>query len=109
MRLPNSDGSETKERFDLVVGTDILRSTLRKLVFGSRDRFTHSLGVILCAYQLRHQVENFCLGNGVILNDGSRSPYIFTWSQSCCGGSFYASAAATFAGTPSSLRGQEQR
>lgn len=75
--LRSADGSETEEMFDLVVGADGLRSTVRKLVFGPHENFMHSLGAIICAYQLENEIETFRPRDGIILNDGHRSLWIF--------------------------------
>jgi len=75
--LRQADGTEHDEAFDLVVGADGLRSTVRRLVFGPHERFMHSLGAMICAYQLQDQVETFRPRDGIILNDGRRSLWIF--------------------------------
>lgn len=50
VRLRHADESEAEDIFDLVVGADGLRSTVRKLVLGPHEKFMHSLGTIICAY-----------------------------------------------------------
>ena len=77
VRLRHSDGTETQDVFDLVVGADGLRSTVRKMNFGPHEKFMHSLGAIICAYQLENQMETFRPGDGIILNEGSRTLWIF--------------------------------
>jgi 2-polyprenyl-6-methoxyphenol hydroxylase-like FAD-dependent oxidoreductase len=77
VRLRHVDEAEAEETFDLVVGADGLRSTVRKMVFGPHDEFMHSLDAIICAYQLENQIETFRPRDGIILNDGSRSLWIF--------------------------------
>ncbi|HAW36396.1 MAG TPA: oxidoreductase, partial [Erythrobacter sp.] len=57
--LETKDGSSTIERFDLVIGADGLRSTVRKLVFGPHEKFMHSLDAVICAYQVEEQMETF--------------------------------------------------
>ena len=47
--LDTKDGSSTIERFDLVIGADGLRFTVRKLVFGPQEKFMHSLDAVICA------------------------------------------------------------
>lgn len=70
-------GKETEEAFDLVVGADGLRSTVRDLAFGPAQRYMHSLDAIVCAFQLEDQIKTFRRRDGVVLNDGPRSLYIF--------------------------------
>ena len=41
----------SQRRFDLVVGADGLHSTVRRLVFGSQDRFERRLGYIVAAFE----------------------------------------------------------
>lgn len=77
VRLRRADETESEETFALVVGADGLRSTVRKLAFGPHETFMHSLGAIICAYQLTDQLETFRPRDGVILNDGPRSLWIF--------------------------------
>ena len=43
----------SQRRFDLVVGADGLHSTVRRLVFGSQDRFEKRLGYIVAAFESR--------------------------------------------------------
>jgi 2-polyprenyl-6-methoxyphenol hydroxylase-like FAD-dependent oxidoreductase len=42
-----------QRRFDLVVGADGLHSTVRRLIFGSQDRFEKRLGYIVAAFESR--------------------------------------------------------
>ena len=77
MTLDTKDGSSTIERFDLVIGADGLRFTVRKLVFGPQEKFMHSLDAVICAYQLEEQMETFRQRDGVILNQDKRSLWVF--------------------------------
>ncbi len=77
VQLKAHDGATTNERFDLVIGADGMRSTVRKLVFGLDDKFIHPLGTIICAYQLGGPVETFRERDGIILNEDHRSLWIF--------------------------------
>jgi 2-polyprenyl-6-methoxyphenol hydroxylase-like FAD-dependent oxidoreductase len=42
-----------ERRFDLVIGADGLHSNVRKLVFGSQDRFEKQLGYAVAAFEVR--------------------------------------------------------
>ena len=75
--LRDGEGKEHVETFDLVVGADGVRSTVRKLVFGPNERFMRPLNTIICAYQLENQMETFRPRDGIILNEGKRSLWIF--------------------------------
>jgi len=68
---------DTTGRYDLVIGADGLRFTVRKLVFGPQEKFMHSLDAVICAYQLEEQMETFRQRDGVILNQDKRSLWVF--------------------------------
>ncbi|MET9633384.1 FAD-dependent monooxygenase [Lentzea sp. NPDC006480] len=44
-----------QRRFDLVVGADGLHSSLRAMVFGSREQFIHHLGMVLAFYSVPNE------------------------------------------------------
>ena len=46
-------GSGARRRFDLVVGADGLHSAVRRLAFGSQDRFEKNLGYVVAAFEVR--------------------------------------------------------
>lgn len=75
--LRTADGKEIEESFDLVVGADGLRSTVRSLVFGPHDQFMHSMDTIICAYQLQGEVETFRQRDGFILAEKGRALWVF--------------------------------
>lgn len=77
VRLRHADESEAEKTFDRVVGADGLRSTVRKLVLGPHEKFMHSPGTVICAYQLENQMKTFRPRDGIILNDGRRSLWLF--------------------------------
>ncbi|MFI2104591.1 FAD-dependent monooxygenase [Isoptericola sp. NPDC019693] len=69
--------TETTERFDLVVGADGLRSTVRKLVFGPDSRLLRPLNHIIGATLLKEQVPGFRPTDGLILAEEGRSAWVF--------------------------------
>lgn len=75
--LRSDDGHESTETYDLVVGADGVRSTVRKLVFGPDEAFFRSLGTMLCAFPLTRPVETFKAGDGLMLADARRTLTIF--------------------------------
>lgn len=75
--LQSDDGQETTETYDLVIGADGVRSTVRKLVFGPDEAFFHSIGTMLCAFPLARPVAGFKAGNGLMIADVKRTLTVF--------------------------------
>lgn len=75
--LQTEDGEETTENYDLVIGADGVRSTVRKLVFGPDEAFFHSIGTMLCAFPLARPVEGFNAGDGLMVADVKRTLTVF--------------------------------
>lgn len=75
--LQNDDGQETTEIYDLVIGADGVRSTVRKLVFGPDQAFFHSIGTMLCAFPLARPVAGFKAGDGLMIADVKRTLTVF--------------------------------
>lgn len=75
--------SETtsKEQFDLVVGTDGLRSTVRRLVFGPPEAYMRSWDAIICAFELDEQVPGYDERDGIILALPRRSAWVFPFAD----------------------------
>lgn len=74
-------GTETDERFDLVVGADGLRSTVRRQVFGPHEEFMHPVGSIICAFQLPEQVPGTLPHDGLVISEERRSLWVFPFSD----------------------------
>jgi 2-polyprenyl-6-methoxyphenol hydroxylase-like FAD-dependent oxidoreductase len=72
--------STTTERFDLVVGTDGMRSTVRRLVFGSED-FLHPLNYMIGATLLDSPIEGFGPQEGAMLAEPGRSVWTFPFKD----------------------------
>lgn len=67
------------ERFDLVVGADGLRSTVRRLVFGPED-YLRPLNYMVGATALDEPVAGFGLREGLILAEPRRSAWTFSFA-----------------------------
>ncbi|MFJ3673531.1 FAD-dependent monooxygenase [Streptomyces sp. NPDC090106] len=67
---------EKTERFDLVVGADGMRSTVRRLAFGGED-FLHPLNYMIAATVLDRPVTGFGLNEGLVLAEAGRSAWTF--------------------------------
>lgn len=75
--LQSDDGQETTETYDLVIGADGVRSTVRKLIFGPDEVFFHSIGTMLCAFPLARPVAGFKAGDGLMIADVKRTLTVF--------------------------------
>ncbi|WP_394525551.1 FAD-dependent monooxygenase [Paenarthrobacter nicotinovorans] len=74
-------GTETSEGFDLVIGADGLRSSVRQMVFGTHEEFMQSWDSIICAFQLSEQVPGFDDGDGIVAAEVDRSLWIFPFEN----------------------------
>ncbi|TWF82269.1 2-polyprenyl-6-methoxyphenol hydroxylase-like FAD-dependent oxidoreductase [Pseudonocardia hierapolitana] len=71
----------TIERFDLVVGADGLRSTVRRLAFEPEQNRTHRLGYMIAAFSLPEPVPGYRKQDGLILAEPGRSVWVFSFSD----------------------------
>lgn len=78
--LNTADATSTTERFDLVVGADGLRSTVRALVFGSPQRYLHRLDHTIAAFQLSKQVSGLDPEDGVTMVEPGRAMWVFSFA-----------------------------
>ncbi|WAS95653.1 FAD-dependent monooxygenase [Nannocystis punicea] len=74
-------GDERCEKFDLVVGADGVRSTVRRLVFGPHERYVKPLHAMICAFQLESQVPYFPAEHGLVLAEPRRSLWVFPFED----------------------------
>ncbi|MGW0808136.1 FAD-dependent monooxygenase [Nonomuraea sp. NPDC002799] len=75
------DGASVTERFDLVVGADGLRSTVRRLAFGPHDRYLHRLGYMIAAAMLPGPVGGLAAHEGASLLEPGRAMWIFPFAD----------------------------
>jgi 2-polyprenyl-6-methoxyphenol hydroxylase-like FAD-dependent oxidoreductase len=71
----------TEERFDLVVGADGLRSTVRRLLWGPHENYLHRLGFMICAFELPHAIPGLEQEHGAILCEDGRSFWVFPFAD----------------------------
>ncbi len=76
-----ADGSSATERFDLVVGADGLRSTVRRLAFGPDERYLHRLNYMIAAFQLPGGLGKLALHDGLTLLEPDRSLWVFPFAD----------------------------
>lgn len=77
-----ADDTSLTERFDLVVGADGLRSTVRSLVFGPHEKYLRRLNYMAVAYQLPGPLSDFNQDDGAVLMEPNRSMWIFPFAGS---------------------------
>ncbi|GAB2785330.1 FAD-dependent monooxygenase [Streptomyces daliensis] len=75
------DASENTERFDLVVGADGLRSTVRRLAFGPHEQFMRPLNHIIAATVMKDPIPGFRPQDGVVLAEPGRSVWTFPFTD----------------------------
>lgn len=71
-----ASGATVTERFDLVVGADGLRSTVRELAFGP-GKYLHPLNYMIGVTALDAPIEGFTLHEGLVLAEPGRSVWTF--------------------------------
>ncbi|WP_280343238.1 FAD-dependent monooxygenase [Nocardia neocaledoniensis] len=76
-----TSGTSTTERFDLVVGADGVRSTVRSLVFGPHERFLKRLGYMVAAFECRDGVPGVAEDQGASLLEPHRSMLLFAFAD----------------------------
>lgn len=74
-------GETTVERFDLVVGADGLRSTIRRLAFGPHEDYMKSWDAIICAFEFSEQVPGFAVDDSITLAPPRRASWVFAFSD----------------------------
>jgi 2-polyprenyl-6-methoxyphenol hydroxylase-like FAD-dependent oxidoreductase len=73
--------TETTERFDLVVGADGLRSTVRRLAFGPDSQFMRPLNHIIAATVMKEPVPGYRPQDGIVLAEPGRSVWTFPFTD----------------------------
>ncbi|WP_329343480.1 FAD-dependent monooxygenase [Streptomyces sp. NBC_01352] len=76
-----ADETTRSERFDLVVGADGLRSTVRKLAFGPPEKYLHRLNYMIAAFALPDDLPGLPRSEGAILAEPGRSFWVFPFSD----------------------------
>ncbi|MEO3805661.1 FAD-dependent monooxygenase [Nonomuraea sp. B1E8] len=75
-----ASGAVVTERFDLVVGADGLRSTVRSLAFGPQE-YLHPLNYMIAVTLLDRPIEGFTMHEGLILAEPGRSAWTFPYDD----------------------------
>lgn len=72
-----STGRRSRESFDLVVGADGLRSTVRSLAFGPHERFMTTWNAMICAFSLPGQAPSFGAQDSLISARSGGAVWVF--------------------------------
>lgn len=77
--LLEDTGTEERycEDFDLVVGADGMRSTVRRMVFGPDEVYMANWKAMICAFQLTEQVPSFEASDSIIVARPKRAMWVF--------------------------------
>ena len=77
----DQNGAAVTERFDLVVGADGLRSTVRRLVFGPHEQCLHRLGYMITAFTLPAPIGGYAGNEIVSLFEPDRSLWLIPFKD----------------------------
>lgn len=77
----SATGQSVTERFDLVVGADGLRSTVRSLVFGPHEQYLHRLGYMVAAFEFPGTPAGLEPGVSVQLVEPDRAMWVFAFAD----------------------------
>ncbi|MEU4981759.1 FAD-dependent monooxygenase [Streptomyces sp. NPDC021969] len=76
--LENADtGAQYRESFDLVVGADGMRSSVRRIVFGPHEDHLTTWNAMICAFQLKEQVPTYEASDSIIIARAKRAVWVF--------------------------------
>jgi 2-polyprenyl-6-methoxyphenol hydroxylase-like FAD-dependent oxidoreductase len=70
-------GAQYRESFDLVVGADGMRSTVRRMVFGPHEDYMTKWNAMICAFQLKEQVPSYEASDSIIVARPKRAVWVF--------------------------------
>ncbi|MEV5553972.1 FAD-dependent monooxygenase [Nonomuraea wenchangensis] len=74
-------GAQYRETFDLVVGADGLRSTVRRMVFGPDEDYMTDWNAMVCAFQLKEHVPSFAPTDTVVVPRARRAAWVFGFAD----------------------------
>ncbi|MFJ9553959.1 FAD-dependent monooxygenase [Nocardiopsis sp. NPDC101807] len=74
-------GHEYREYFDLVVGADGMRSSVRRMVFGPHEDYMTNWNAMICAFQLDGQVPSYGAQDSLISARAGRAAWVFGFAD----------------------------
>lgn len=79
--LDTEKDTSVTERFELVVGADGLRSTVRSLVFGPHSKYLRRLNYMIAAFEFPGTPSGLAPGQGATLFEPNRSMWVFPFAD----------------------------
>lgn len=70
-------GKQYREDFDLVVGADGMRSSVRRIAFGPHEDHLTTWNAMICAFQLKEQVPSYEASDSIIIARAKRAVWVF--------------------------------
>ncbi|KAF4405317.1 FAD-dependent monooxygenase [Streptomyces lycii] len=70
-------GKRYREDFDLVVGADGMRSSVRRMVFGPDEDYMVNWKAMICAFQLKEQVPSYEASDSILVARPKRAVWVF--------------------------------
>ncbi|MBP2337281.1 2-polyprenyl-6-methoxyphenol hydroxylase-like FAD-dependent oxidoreductase [Saccharothrix coeruleofusca] len=74
-------GARYRENFDLVVGADGMRSSVRRIAFGPHEDYLTKWNAMICAFQLKEQVPSFEASDSVVDARSKRAVWVFGFAD----------------------------
>jgi 2-polyprenyl-6-methoxyphenol hydroxylase-like FAD-dependent oxidoreductase len=74
-------GAQYRESFDLLVGADGLRSSVRQTVFGPHEDYMTDWNAMVCAFQLTEQVPSFEDTDTIVVPRAGRAAWVFGFAD----------------------------
>jgi 2-polyprenyl-6-methoxyphenol hydroxylase-like FAD-dependent oxidoreductase len=74
-------GAQYRESFDLVVGADGMRSSVRRMVFGPHEDYMTNWDAMICAFQLKGQVPSYGATDTVDSVRAKRAVWVFGFAD----------------------------
>ncbi len=74
-------GARYRESFDLVVGADGMRSSVRRIVFGPDEDYLTAWNAMICAFQLKEQVPSYEASDSIIMTRAKRAVWVFGFAD----------------------------
>lgn len=82
VQLTNAESAlQYFEDFDLVVGADGMRSSVRRIVFGPHEEYLTNWEAMICAFQLPGQVPSFGPADSVVIAHARRAIWVFGFAD----------------------------